>query len=937
MRKRKINMDKKIKYTFCFSPLVLILMTFMISCQKRDLIPLQVNNLRTEMLTNPEGIDVTKPKLSWEITGNHRGIIQTFYQILVASSPEALKENKGDLWDSGKIKSGQSIHVLYKGNLLTSRMRCYWKVKVWSENGESEWSEPAVWSMGFLHEQDWDGRWIGFDRSFPWDDEGFFSRLSARYFRKEFTASGEVRHATVYIIGLGLYELYLNGQKIGCQVLAPTPTDYTKNVKYNVFDVTDNIRKGDNAIGVVLGNGRYYNMRHKVKPYKIKDFGYPKLLFQLEIEYVDGTKKLVTTDNTWKGNADGPIRTNNEWDGEEYDARKEMPGWAETDFNDILWLPAEYVQEPGGSLEAQINENMKVMESVKPVLINKIGPDTYIIDMGQNMAGWIQMKVKGERGTQVRLRFAEILKENGELFTDNLRDAKVTDIYTLKGGEEEVWEPSFVYHGFRYVEVTGYPGTPHIDNFEGKVIYDNMKTVGAFETSNPVINQVFKNAYWGIRSNYKGMPVDCPQRNERQPWLGDRAIGCYGESLVFDNAKLYAKWVDDIRNTQKSDGSICDVAPAYYRYYSDNMTWPGTYLFVADMLLTQYGDTSSIIRHYPAMKKWMDYMKERYMTEDFIITKDSYGDWCVPPETIEAGRGKSADVKHPSSLISTAYYYYFLQLMQRFAGMTQNNADIPAYALLADSIKAAFNKKYYNETGTSYGDNKLTDNLLPLRFEMVPEEQTGKVFKNIVSIIEETNNGHLSCGVIGIQWLMRTLTENGRADLAYKIATDTTYPGWGYMVENGATTIWELWNGNTAAPDMNSYNHVMLLGDLLVWYYENLAGIKTDPENPGFKEIIMMPEIIEGLDFVKASYYSVHGLIKSYWKKESGTFLWDITIPGNSKAIIHIPANAKSDVTENGKKVAGIDGIKFLRMENGKALFEVGSGEYHFKSEFRRN
>ena len=926
-------MQRKMKHIFYAAQLVLILSILFISCQKKETIKIEVNNLRTEMLTNPEGINVVKPELSWEITCNSRGITQTCYRILVASSPDTLKKNAGDLWDSGKTECGNSTHIDYKGDPMKSRMRCWWKVKVWSENGESDWSDPAYWSMGFLYEQDWNGRWIGFDRSFPWDDEGFFSRLSARYFRKEFTAPGEVRQATVYIIGLGLYELYLNGQKVGSQVLAPSPTDFTKNVKYNVFDVTDNIRNGNNAIGVVLGNGRYYNMRHKVKPYKIKDFGYPKLLLQLEIEYADGSKKTVTTDNSWKGTADGPIRINNEWDGEEYDARKEIPGWTEPGFNDKLWLPAEYVQEPGGSPEAQMNENMKVMESVKPVSVNQIGPDTYIMDMGQNFAGWIKMKVKGKNGTGVRLRFAEILKDNGELFTDNLRDAKATDIYTLKGGEEEVWEPSFVYHGFRYVEIKGYPGKPRIDDFEGKVIYDEMESAGTFETSDPVTNQIFKNAYWGIKSNYKGMPVDCPQRNERQPWLGDRAIGCYGESFVFDNARLYVKWLDDIRNTQKSDGSICDVAPSYYRYYSDNMTWPGTYLLVADMLLTQYGDSISIIKHYLSMKKWMDYMRDRYMTGDFIVAKDSYGDWCVPPATIEEGRGKSADVKHPSSLISTAYYYYLLKLMQKYASITGNNDDIPAFAVLADNIKTGFNKKYFNESGSFYGDNKLTDNLLPLSFGMVPKGQSGKVFDNVVRIIEETNNGHLSCGVIGIQWLMRTLTANGRADLAFKIASDTTYPSWGYMVENGATTIWELWNGNTAAPDMNSYNHVMLLGDLIIWYYENLAGIKTDPEKPGFKKIIMRPEMIAGLDYVNASYHSMYGLIKSSWKKDADKFLWDITIPGNTKAILYIPANSRSDVTENGEKPSAGDGIKFLKMENGRALFEAGSGEYHFKSE----
>lgn len=922
------------KYIIYYSKLIFISIFLLISCKNRESLQLQVNNLRTEMQANPEGIDAVNPRLTWELSSNLRGIVQTAYRILIASSPDKLEADEGDLWDSGKVKSDRSIQVAYEGNPLRSRMRCYWKVKVWSKNGESDWSESARWNMGFLYEKDFQGRWIGFDKAFPWDNEGMFSRLSARYFRKEFVASKEIDHATVYIIGLGLYELYVNGQKIGNQVLAPTPTDYTKNIKYNVFDVTGNVKAGTNAVGVVLGNGRYYTMRQNYKPYKIKNFGYPKLLLQLEVEYTDGTKEIVETDNTWKGTTDGPLRSNNEYDGEDYDARKEMPGWTYAEFNDSSWKTAEYVQEPGGDVEAQMNGNMKVMESVKPVSINLVKPDTYIMDMGQNMVGWVKMKVKGEKGRQVKLRFAEILKENGELFTDNLRDAKVTDIYILKGGEEEVWEPSFVYHGFRYVEISGYPGKPTRNDFEGRVVYDDMKTIGTFETSNSVTNQIFRNAWWGIKGNYKGMPVDCPQRNERQPWLGDRAVGSYGESFVFDNARLYVKWMDDIQNTQKGDGSICDVAPAYLKYYSDNMTWPGTYLLIANMLYNQYGDKTVIMKHYSSMKKWMEYMKKNYMTERFIVTKDSYGDWCVPPETIEEGKGKSADVKHPSSLISTAYYYHFLQLMQRFAKLTTNDADSYGYAALADSMKAEFNDHFFNSESSSYGENKLTDNLLPLSFGMVPAGQTEKVFKNIVNIIEEKHNGHLSCGVIGIQWLMRGLTENGRPDLAYKIATNTTYPSWGYMIENGATTIWELWNGNTAASNMNSYNHVMLLGDLIVWYYENLAGIKSNPEKPGFKEIIMKPEIIDGLDFVKASYHSIHGLIKSEWVKDANRFSWNITIPGNSKAMIFIPANAKSDVTENGEKATNANGIKFLRMEQGRAIFEVKSGEYFFKSKF---
>ena len=589
------------KITAFFILTILTLFTY--SVKSEESIPLKVSNLRTEMLVNPVGIDVVKPRLSWRLSSEERGIVQTSYRILVASSPDKLENNQGDIWDSGIVGSDQSHLVGYKGRDLKNRDNCYWKVKVWTGNNESAWSEPAFWSMGLLYYKDWSGRWIGFDRPFPWDEDSFHARLSARYFRKEFGSDKEIKQATLSIIGLGLYELYINGEKIGDQVLAPTPTDYTKNVKYNTFDVTNNLQTGKNALGVVLGNGRYYTMRQHYKPYKIKNFGFPKMLLQLEIEYADGTSQRIKTDDSWKGTADGPIRSNNEYDGEEYDARKEMPGWNTVGFDDSNWLRAEYVQEPRGDFEAQMNENMKVMMDLQPVSITEIKPDTFIMDMGQNMVGWIKMRVQGKSGDQVKLRFAEILNDEGELAMANLRDAKVTDIYTLKGNSEEVWEPSFIYHGFRYVEITGFPGKPKIENFLGRVVYDSIETKGTFETSSKITNQIYKNAYWGILGNYKGMPVDCPQRNERQPWLGDRAIGSRGESFVFDNGKLYAKWLDDIKYSQKADGAICDVAPAYWRYYSDNMTWPGTYLIIANMLYEQFGDKKPIEKHYPYMKK----------------------------------------------------------------------------------------------------------------------------------------------------------------------------------------------------------------------------------------------------------------------------------------------------------------------------------------------
>ncbi|WP_286588839.1 alpha-L-rhamnosidase [Sphingobacterium sp. N143] len=885
-----------------------------------------VYDLCTEQLQNPQGIDVAKPRLSWKIQADERATVQEAYHILVASSPEKLQQNIGDLWDSGKQLSHNSINRLYAGKLLQSRDQVFWKVRVYTNKGETGWSEPARWTMGLLHYKDWVGRWIGFDRYFPTDDEQQ-GRLAARYFRKEFKTAKKVKTATAYIMGLGLYELYINGKKMGDQVLAPIPTDYSKNIKYNVLDVTQALSEGQqHAIGVMLGNGRFYAMR-QTKPYKIKTFGFPKMLMQIEVTYADGSTETIKTDDSWKGTTTGPITANNEYDGECYDARQELGQWTNSGFDDHSWLKANYVQEPGGNYEAQLGSMMKVMRDISPVSIRKRPGGSYIIDFGQNFSGWVKLRVHGQRGTALNLRFAESLTATGDLFTTNLRDAKATDQYILRGESMEEWEPHFTYHGFRYVEVSGYPGEPKKENFIGRLVYDDMANVGSFASSNPLLNQIHQNAWWGIASNYKGIPVDCPQRNERQPWLGDRPVSAYGENFLFDNANFYRKWLDDIRLSQKEDGAIPDVAPAFWKYYSDNISWPGTYLFVADMLYQQTGDTMILQRHYPYMKKWMDYMQSRYSNTAGIITKDSYGDWCFPPASIEAGRGKIADKKYPSALISSAYYYQLLQVMARFSALLGKPAEQSDFLSRAVGLRKNFNAAFYQAEGY-YGSNTLTDNLLALQFGLVEEQHQERLKEHILSIIEKKNKGHLSTGVIGTQWIMRSLTAMGRADLAYKIATNKTYPSWGYMVENGATTIWELWNGNTAHPKMNSQNHVMMLGDLLVWLYEDLAGIKS--EGNAFQQIRMQPQFLAGPNHIQASYGSSFGPIESSWTKSNSVLKWRVSIPANTTAELYFPTGDLKAIREHGIPVDQHQDIQqFEKAASGSKVL-IGSGTYQF-------
>lgn len=898
----------------------------------------QIYDLSVENLGNPLGLGCEQPRMSWKLYSTERGIVQQSYRILVASSEENLKDDVGDLWDSGEIISSETVLIPYNGVSLSSRQCCYWRVHVKTSKGTLIMSEKAFWTMG-LSEGDWQAKWIGLEtvRAEEEDRKENFkpknedelrlkseTKLRARYFRKEFDLEKKVKNAVLYISGLGLYEAYLNGIKVGDQVLAPTPTDYSKTVPYNTFDVTSFLKEGRNAIGVILGNGRFFSMRI---PW-FRTFGLPQLLSQLEVTYEDGTKTTVVSDESWRVTINGPLGINNEFDGEEYDARKEMPGWAFKGYNDKIWTPVELVKAPEGALQAQENPNICVMETIKPVSVRRVG-NKYIVDMGQNMVGWVALRVHGKAGDKVTLRFAELLKEDGHLYLDNLRGAKVTDVYTLKGGMEEEWEPKFVYHGFQYVEVTGFPGVPTVDNFEGKVIYDRMATTGTFETSNKVINHIYKNACWGIKGNYRGIPVDCPQRDERMGWLGDRTTGAYGESYVFDNHKLYAKWLQDIEDSQLENGALPDVAPNYWKMYTDDVTWPAAYFTVAEMLYTHYGDLRPIVRHYPSFKKFIEFIRKNYLN-DYIVNHDTFGDWCMPPESLDMIHSEDPARKTPGDLLSTAYYYRLLLLMQKFAILSGNDKDVASFQKLGKNISDAFNRKFYNSSEGYYSNNTVTANMLALMHQLVPKSYEQKVFGHIVDKTRNEFGGHVSTGLIGIQWLMRGLSDYGQPELAYKIATNTTYPSWGYMIENGATTIWELWNGNTADPAMNSANHVMLLGDLIIWYYEYLAGIRNATGSIGFKKIEMKPLLVGDLTYVKASYHSVRGEIKSSWRKEGGVFTWNITIPANTLATVYLPNAVGKTVTEGTSQLDKIKNITNIRTDKNRIIFDLESGEYSF-------
>jgi alpha-L-rhamnosidase len=769
----------------------------------------------------------------------------------------------------------------------------------------------------------------------PWGNVGFADRTSlpARMLRKEFTARPAVKRATAYISGLGWFELYVNGKKVSDDVLVPALSDYDKHVFYLTYDVTSNVRQGRNALGVILGNGRYFSPRGSFNYFESRTFNRPRLLMQLEVEYVNGNREVIASDDTWSVTTDGPIGNNNEYDGEEYDARKEMKDWDTPGFNDSSWQNASVVEAPAGKLTAQTIEPIRVVETVKPVKVTASGPNKYMVDLGQNIVGWVRVSATGPAGSQIKLRHAETLRSDGALYVDNLRTARATDVYTMKGGGAETYEPRFVYHGFRYVEVTTSPrvSKPVV---EGRVVSDSIEQTASFESSSALLNQIHKNIVWGTKDNYHSVPTDCPQRDERMGWLGDRAASSRGEMYLFDNAALYSKWIGDMEDTQRPDGSLSDVAPAYWQAYSENVTWPASFVVIPRHLYELQGDKRVIEQHYPAMKKWLEHMAT-YMKAD-LIAKDTYGDWCVPPESPKLIHSEDPARRTDGEVLASAYYYHLLRMMAENARLLNKGQDAAEFDETAERVKLAFNKKYFHDDSNTYANATQTSSILPLAWGIVPQERREKVFEALVRKIEEQNKGHVGTGLIGIQWLMRTLTDNGRADLAYEIASQTSYPSWGYMVNQGATTVWELWNGDTADPAMNSGNHLMLVGDLNVWFYERLAGIQPDPEKPAFKHVVLKPAVASGLTFAKATHASPHGKISSNWRREGDRLHWDIVVPANTTATVYVPAKTAETVMEGGHVSSGAREVKFLRMENGAAVYNIGSGTYAFVSELPR-
>jgi alpha-L-rhamnosidase len=919
------------KRTTILSSLLIIASTFFSQSRAAESV-LHPVDLRCEYLKNPLGIDRTTPRLSWKLQAAPmagRGLRQTAFQIQVAATEQALQSGKADLWDSGKVDSDQSTQVAYLGKLLGSRQRCWWKVRIWDQEGKaSAWSEPALWSMGLLQASDWDAKWIGLnggDQTLPSDQT--HTRLPARMLRREFEIPKPIRRATVYVTGLGFFDLYLNGARVGDHIMDPGLTEYSKLILYVTFDVTRQLLPGKNALGVVLGNGRFFAPRAGNKhPVNFKSYSYPELLLQLEIEYANGTRQQVASDGDWKVTADDPTRVNNEYDGEEYDSRKEIPGWDKPRFNDAQWRKVDTMSSPGGRLQAQMLEPTRITQELKAVSIRQTKSGTYLVDFGQNFYGQVRLRASAPAGTVVRMREAYSLNPDGSLRSQDNRSALATDTYIFKGAGVETWSPRFRGQGFRRVEVTGLPGKVTADQFTGLVVENGLDAVGSFECSIPLLKQIYRNVRWGERMFLRnGVPLD-PDRDERQGWTGDPAKDGEGEAFNFNVSAFYDKWIHDIFLDQQPDGKQSDVSPAYWAFYSGDIAWPSVLTIIPDWYYSFYGDRRILEVNYQPMKKWVEYCA-RQMKGDYTVDKTEYGDWCDAASMDAKGSDRGATSR---PLIGTAYCYLNVKLMARAAQRLGKTDDEKHYTDLAAKIRDGFNRRLFNPQTAQYEGATQTSYVLPLAFGLVPDEFRAKVIQNLVDDIMIQHQGYTTVGLLGMQWLMEVLTETGHADVALTIATRTKRPSWGYMIAQGATTIWERYDMNTRDPGMNSEALLIQTGDLEAWFYQALAGINYDPEHPGFKDIVMHPRVVPELTFVRASLDSPQGKISSSWQAQKGEFDWNIVVPPNATATVFIPSADPDNVRESGKPAAHAEGVKFLRVENDAAIFQIGSGSYAF-------
>ena len=918
--------------------------------------------LRCEYRVDPLGIDVVTPRLSWILESDQRSERQTAYQVLVADSREALDSGGATLWDSGVVET-DATRVVYAGRTLGSREACHWKVRVWDRDGRpSGWSAPAVWTMGLLAPEDWRARWIGYDAPYaPLTGKAPRLRLQmlivlakrlmpsslrwlirkrlgpvvhailtrrfahftpllvpCPYVRKDFTVPAPGR-ATLYASALGIYELHLNGRRVGDDFFTPGWTDYSRRVYYQAYDVTPLLREGPNAIGAIVADGwysGYVGSQGERCHYGV----HPRLLVQLEITNADGSTTTIATDPTWRATT-GPHLEADLLMGETYDARNELGGWTEPGYDAAAWSAVTVDAPLAPKLEAMPHPPVRRLKELKPVRMWAPAPRSHVYDMGRNFAGWVRLRVRGDAGTRIVLRFGERLNPDGTLYTANLRRARSTDTYVLKGAGDETWEPRFTYHGFQYVELTGHPGTPDLETITGIVAHSALPPAGEFGCSSELVNSLYENIVWTQRANFVDIPTDCPQRDERLGWLGDGQVFARTASYNMDVAAFLGKWLLDIADAQTSAGAYPDVAPRVRPTREGSPGWADAGVIVPWTLYRVYADERVVGAHFERMKTWIEYIREA--NPGLLWTKRTAGN---------NGEWLAMDDRTPKAVLATAYFAYSTSLVAKLAAALGRREDAARYDVLARAIKRAFTEAFVAPDGRIDGDTQ-TGYVMALHCDLVPETLRARVARRLVDAIERAGD-HLTTGFFGTAYLAPVLTANGYLDVAYRLLLNETFPSWGSCIRRGATSLWERWDGWTEEkgfqdPIMNSFCHYAF-GTIGEWLFTTVAGIDT--EGPGFRRIIIRPRPGGALKHAWARYRSVSGLIAVSWRIEADTFALDVTIPANTSATVFVPTRDPESVTEGGRAVRDATDVRLAGTDGDAVKLSVGSGHYTFRA-----
>lgn len=890
--------------------------------------------LTTEYAPNPINIDSTSPRFGWLLKSDSRNQSQSAYQILVATSPENLQAGRGDKWDSGKVTDDRSVNVPYAGAALSSDETCYWQIRAWDQDDRaSAYSEPAAFSMGLLHESDWTGSWIG-----------AATDVASPLLRKPFDVDKTISRARLHVSGIGWYELYLNGQRVGDHVLDPATSDYAQRVLYVTYDVTELLQTGANAVGVMLGNGWYSEPGWK------HSYGdSPRLRLQLNLEFTDGSATTVASGPGWK-TAAGPVIRNDLYGGETYDARREQPGWALAAFDDADWDPAVDKDAPGGSMVAQVMPPIRVKEIRPPVRVSQPRQGTQIYDLGQLFGGWAKLRLKGDRGTKVTIKYAcQLLEdsglvdqESGEFFTRHRSrhsshvEGDEIDVYILKGDPEgETFEPRFTYHPVRYVQVES-DGPVSVEEFEGRVVFSDVDLTGGFDCSNPVFNRIHELVHWTVTNGLYGIPLDCLHR-EHWAWTDPATIA----SSLYPRKHMpgfWIKWLDDIKDAQLEDGSVPDICPNYVQRNDPDPAWGGNYPILVWYLYQYFDDRRILEEHYAPIRLWTDYLTS--VAENHIVNEGHYGDHMLPGAA--PGQEEFVSSETPPPLLWTGYYYLDAAIVSKIADLLGKPDDAAHYNQLAEDIKNALNNEWLDPDTHRYATGSQTANLFPLALGIVPPASEAGVVQDIVHNIVDTWDGHHHTGNTGVTCLIDTLTHHGQGEVLHDLVATPTYPGWGYMVEQGATTIWESWSLQSTVGAAES---MIMWASIDEFFYNDLAGI-IGPKyfgpatmSPGFSNIRIEPHTLGDLEYAGATVKTVRGDVSSHWRRSDRSITLEVTIPVNSTARVSVPTLGLSGIAvneggvavwQNGAFIAGRDGIQSASARAGFVDVEVGSGSYSF-------